>query len=96
MNNLNKIFNTKNIPFTIGWIIGIGLSIVVLIQFEPEKPFFEVFNTAWFIAQLIGLLLWLTVLNYWDELSIYVIKTFYVIKSESIIIYNQFKKWLNE
>ena len=96
MDYLNRIFTTKNIPFTIGWIIGIGLSMIVLISISPDDEFYDIFNLPWLIAQPFGLLMWLTILSYWDEIITYIMKIIYNFKPNCINIYNRFKQWLYE
>ncbi len=93
---LNKIFNVDNIPFTIGWLIGMIISGIITMLFEPfkSKPFFEVFDLTWLIVQIFGLLMWLTIINYWKEIIRFYIELYYKSKDYSIKQYHNFKTWL--
>lgn len=95
-NYLNKIFNVKNIPFTIGWIIGIGLSLPIIKQIEPEKPIVEIFTYTFVISQLFELLIFLTIMNYFNEILDFISELFYVVKHNCINIYKEFIIWLNK
>jgi len=93
--HLNRIFNKKNMIITICWFIGFGVSLPIIKLIEPQTSINEILTTFLIVLEISGLLIYLIIINYFKEISMCVVKSYYVVRNCCINIYKKYVNWLN-